>query len=688
MSLDKTARLRAAYTGEPYSVALQWYRGRGLFNGLVPEAQAPQQQMLESCLLRALARPAPSGLSHIVSPGTVFGLTGVTPDVDMLLLRPAGDLVAQVLARILPSATTAAAVVGVPGLRAQVSPRTGLTVGRISERAVVGIHLSRTAGARAALQDLEMAAEIAVAAGLTPLWTAAGFAEGESQAWQLLREKNADAPVWSTALRRIGLFLDRVPDWTRRAPTANEVAGPKLQRIRARPVGPGSRVKGVVAVVSGSGQGGLGCSTTALALAGAFARGGSTVGVLAGQDPNGILATRRRAVVATADGWCDVMAVEGGGSVRAAEVSSGADAREMIRQARAMFDIVIADAGHALQHPEWIDFADVTVALAPYRRAIWTAERRLIDRRPDHVRFFAWLDEAFDRFNRDGGRPMEPLEKLLAFLDEEFLFYVSDREEDGNPAVYDLSDPQDIVDWWSTYALADGIGPREEDDDPDLWLPDEDEVSYLDQWRADFLSFLNDEGLRRHGDVWVQARTRWPAHSKDRNLKELRPGERQDATILPEFAITAEAAAIATWGSEMWQSQYPVWEAARETGDDLLGPWTHLLEIVDLPYGPREIAAQLRLGMRDQPDKPTVVALARAEDMLGADRLTAVRDALMDDGYGGLVVLPELRAFAGLLYEVDRLADRAGEAAGVANRLAHVVVKNLRESARASGDCD
>jgi hypothetical protein len=282
---------------------------------------------------------------------------------------------------------------------------------------------------------------------------------------------------------------------------------------------------------------------------------------------------------------------------------------------------------------------------------------------------------------------MEPLEKLLAFLDEEFLFYVSDREEDGNPAVYDLSDPQDIVDWWSTYALADGIGPGEEDDDPDLWLPAEDEVSYLDQWRADFLSFLNDEGLRRHGDVWAQARTRWPAHSKDRNLKELRPGERQDATILPEFAIAAEADAIATWGPEMWQSQYPVWEAARETGDDLLGSWTHLLEIVDLPYGPREIAAQLRLGMRDQPDKPTVVALARAENMLGADRLTAVRDALMDDGYGGLVVLPELRALAGLLYEVDRLADRAGEAAGVANRLAHVVVKNLRESARASGGC-
>lgn len=65
-----------------------------------------------------------------------------------------------------------------------------------------------------------------------------------SDAWHGLREEVADAPSWSTALRRTGLFIGKAPDWTRLGPAPDEVAGPKPERIAPRPVGPdaGSRV--------------------------------------------------------------------------------------------------------------------------------------------------------------------------------------------------------------------------------------------------------------------------------------------------------------------------------------------------------------------------------------------------------------------------------------------------------------
>ncbi|MFE9889266.1 hypothetical protein OIE62_41170 (plasmid) [Streptomyces scopuliridis] len=100
---------------------------------------------------------------------------------------------------------------------------------------------------------------------------------------------------------------------------------------------------------------------------------------------------------------------------------------------------------------------------------------------------------------------------------------------------------------------------------------------------------------------------------------------------------------------------------------------------------PEEIAAHLRGQLHSLPDVPTVLALTCAETRLGTDRLTAVRDALMDDGCTGLVVLPELRAFSELSRNIDRVADRAGEAAAVAHRLAHVVTTTLREVSRTSG---
>ncbi|MFE9889264.1 hypothetical protein [Streptomyces scopuliridis] len=63
---------------------------------------------------------------------------------------------------------------------------------------------------------------------------------------------------------------------------------------------------------SGSGRGGLGWTTAVLALAGALARSGAAVGVLAGEeDPNGVLAFRPQGSVAASDDWYDLMDIHG-----------------------------------------------------------------------------------------------------------------------------------------------------------------------------------------------------------------------------------------------------------------------------------------------------------------------------------------------------------------------------------------
>jgi hypothetical protein len=95
------------------------------------------------------------------------------------------------------------------------------------------------------------------------------------------------------------------------------------------------------------------------------------------------------------------------------------------------------------------------------------------------------------------------------------------------------------------------------------------------------------------------------------------------------------------------------------------------LETVGLPRDPKEIATNLRGQMHGLPDTLTIAVLARAKNGLGADRLTAVREALMDDGYPGLVVLPKLPALSELSRNIGRVSQRAGEAASAANRPAH-----------------
>ncbi|WP_372412784.1 hypothetical protein [Streptomyces luteireticuli] len=681
MSRDVTARLRKTYTGEPYAAAYEWYRTSGLFNGLVPDADDPLQQRLEAAVLRSLVRPHPAGLPQLVTPGTFFGLEGVSPDPDALLLRPAADLVAEVLARVLP-VRTADGVAGVAGLRTYVNRHSGrLTISRLGDRAEIAVLPSQLNSVKGARKDLRKAHDLVVAAGLEPLWDAGSFQAGEPEAWQQTAGDAAADPLWSRALRRMGLFLQSPPDWSRRAPSEAELEGPKPERIKPRPVGPAGpgRFRGVVAVTSASGRGGMGCTTTALALSTALARSGSKVGLLAGSDPNSPHGLTGGPAPAPGV-WYELVDVPSGGTLQAAVLPQ--DAGPVIAAARAECDVVVIDAGNAFQHRSATAFADVALVLAGDDERYWTISETT-DRRPEKIQFFAWLYRQRAQFASQTLGPGDPVEQMLYFLDAEFGYYVEELEEqeedDDELLVYDDQDPHQVEDWWHTYELA---SLYDDEDDLVNRLPKEDEAPGLDALRERFIAFLTSEGQRRHGEVWERAARQWAARNKARNLKNFAPAQELIAfrqRPLETFLNEIEDEAVSRFGAQLWDEQCPVWAAACEDGDDLMSPWDHLVETVSRPRPVTETADHLQGQLRDLPDIRTIVALSRARRHPGQHHVAAVRDELTDRGFESLLAIPDLKDFSNLQADAAALsALSGGAAAGAANRLALAVANALR----------
>ncbi|MFI0742795.1 hypothetical protein ACH4PU_32640 [Streptomyces sp. NPDC021100] len=702
VSKDQTARLRQTYTGEPYSAAKSWYRANGLFNGLVPDAAHPTQQRLEAAVLRTLARPRPGSLPAPHGPGTLFGLCGVTPDPEQLLLRPADGQLPHILSRLLP-ARSADGVVGVPGLRARYSRRTGMTLSRIGDDAALtvgpdGAGRLRGTDAQAAL---EAARALVTEAGLEPLWEAGTLKAGEDAAWKLFAETTTaeEAALWSQALRRTGLFLTARPDWTDRAPTAEEVAGPAPDRLRARPVGPAGadgRIRGVIAVTPALGRGGLGCTTTALAVSAALARGGSRVALLAGaSDPNAPFRLQGGRAPAAGE-WRDLLQLPHSGLLQigalapsddelaaAAEDDDDADTdpsidcrpaqEHLLTEAKNAYDVVVIDAGNAFRLAHLTELADITLAVVPYQRHHWFDDE-VIDRRPDWVKFLAWLDSQYSQYSAVS-RAETPLEQLLTFLDVAFSYYVMWRGSDGEPAVYDLDDPEDAEAWWGDYEHA----ARVTDEDY-VELPREEDAPYLDVWRSDFLAFLDAEGAARHPQTWSEASAQWAPRSRQRNEQGLQPGQSHDGRDVPRtrFLQDIKDEALHRWGETLWNEHHRVWEAAIEAGDDLLSPWGHLVEAVQRPRAAVDIARRLTAELGSVPSSRTCIIVNQCEHNLGYHDLVAVREVLQDEGFESVLPLPRLSGFQRLTHDASQLAKPGGVEAGAANRIALAASTVLR----------
>ncbi|MFD7553584.1 hypothetical protein ACFV9E_03470 [Streptomyces sp. NPDC059835] len=504
-----------------------------------------------------------------------------------------------------------------------------------------------------------------------------------------------EAVLWSRALRRAGLFLEDLPDWSARTPTADELEGPNPNRIRARAVGPiRTTGGGVVAVTSANGRGGCGCTTTAVVLAAALARSGNRVALLGASDPNNAesLFGEQGVPDLAGRGRMDLV-------VLPAERRA---ARDSIAQARQLYDVVVLDAG--FQQRELAGDGDLALAVMTERRrgggSVWT-DTEVTDRRPKHVQMWQWLD---DQLVRNPLPVPEPEERMRTFLDLMFAEYVEDRATHADPAVYDAADSEDVEDWWGACesALGGNIdewwGDVDDFDDlsADGSVPAEHpdnaaegeigpsgrpvEAEDLDNWRQDFIEFLDQEGARRQPELWPLATADWADRNRERQLADLAPGERTEAERwqeLDSFLADVEPEALEKWGAGLWEEHRARWAAAFIHEEDLLEPFEDAIEYREVPRSGADIAADLAHEIHGLPPMPVLGVLARTRHDLDARTLNETALRIKDHGPAGLVVLPDLQEWAALRGAPAALAEPGPRAAAVSLALARDVAERL-----------
>ncbi|MEV7930558.1 hypothetical protein [Kitasatospora sp. NPDC088779] len=335
----------------------------------------------------------------------------------------------------------------------------------------------------------------------------------------------------------------------------------------------------------------------------------------------------------------------------------------LLAAARAENGAAIIDSSMWTQHEHVLEGADFAVVVTRHRARDWYPITA-VDRRPDWVCLMAWLDgkcetDAWER---------RPTEELLLFLDWRFDHYLVGREMDGDPAVYDRED----IDWWCSQEV------RELGEDDELALPAAVDAPHLDGWRQDFLRFLDAEGFRRRGDEWAAAASVWAQRNKERNLLGLGPGDAkpgEEVARRASFLDRIAGEATKEWGQMLWQEHRQAWANARLAGDDLLGPWQHVIETVVVPEPADVVAQVLAAGLGRLPEVPVLVAVNHASRNLAQSQVTAVGDELRGLGLAGVFAMPALKQFGQFGQQLLR---PGGEAAALGNRLARYVGGVLR----------
>lgn len=665
---NKAAHLRVRYTGEPLGAAVQFVQAHGLQFGLIPDAFDPRQQHLEAAVLQALTRPDPALAAAPALDPAPWGLAGVSPGLDSLVLRPAPGQAAALLLRLLPGQTRSGTLTGLPGLRAQPSPRRHDTlVLSYLHRAHIEVRANP-----AALQDVRRAAQTA---DLRTLWDADGEAPEEEEArYDLVAALDRDqARVWSRALRRQAVARPTAHQWRNRPPRLEELHGPHPDRIAPR-IARSNAWRGAVAVVPADGKGGLGCSTAAYALAAAAATSGARVGLLADPRPSGIAAML--GLEPDGDGqprWIDAGSQLARGAVLKAALLpvDPAAAAHVVDQARTEFDTVVIDPGTVGPSARIAAAADVVLTLAA--APVWHTTE-VLDARSPRVRLWEYLDNEME----NGGTTVS----LQSFLDITFERYVQWRtqtEDLARPGSDD--DPTDTQDGWlhavaddaedemgGTWDddLADDAEPYDPDDhdaaarfwalanrrwrrtDDDMWLalPTEQDEPRLARWRQEFLQILTPQGTLRHGTGWEAVQARWIERNRGRNRARIGAGlqlgrekEQGEAALVALLREDGHA----RWGSEQWQRESTAWLAADNTERQTVRrSEAALRRFVQRPA--ESIAADLRHQVRllhVPAGHPVVWALTRLPRDPDRQLLAQVAAALRSRGPADLIVLPK-----------------------------------------------
>lgn len=659
MSTERQAvRLRRQYTGEGHQAALAFYRRHGMHFGLVPDTHDPQQQAFEAAVLHTLARPHPA-LGLLDTPDAPFGLAAASPGVESLVLWPHPDQLTDFLLHLLPT-RAADGIAGVPALRAATGPYQDLVVRLLGRSARITVRATGT--------DVERARAAAIKAGREPLWDQRAPAEGERRAWDTLVDAFApgESTLWSRALRRPGLVgtTAAIP-WARRAPLAAELEGPKPEQMLPRPVGPltGS-VRGTVAVTPVA-QGGVGCSTVALQLAAALARGGIRVALLAdGGDPSSPLGGGQR----DEGPWHPVAA--GLPTLRGAALpKSREEAKALVEVARTQVDVVLIDTGNgAYPYQHLVQEADLVLAVTRYDHRHWIADTETVDRRPEHVQMWAWLDQQY--LQRRPRRELNPEQLLLDFLDVVFADWVHQR------TWYDDAVGSDWEPDWDLLAELEEEQLEARDIEQ---LPTEDDEP-LDKWRTEFLAAIDAEGTRRHPALWPQVSAAWPARNRRRNragLLATQPEAAEQEARCWALLEAVEAEAIARWGADLWREYRRQWAAPAADDLPLLQPYEDLIEHINIPRPSADIVDLLLRPIHGLPTDRLMITLNRVRGDIEPQQLADADRVLGERGTRGIAFVPNLPELAELPWETAALAEEGGPQAAVGARLAITVTDQL-----------
>lgn len=647
MAHSSRAKLRSAVTGEPYQLAAEWIAEHGLADGLVPQAQLPDQQLAEAAVLVALARPRV--LPVLAPAGSLYALAAAEPGLSRLTLRPAEAYAAEVLARLLP-ATTGGSISGVPLLRTGKITNTTIALRLLAPSSDKGVQLSIRATRAHRLKAERLQAE----AGLVPLWTGQGVGNDEPAAWQSLARSLAGSQSrWSQALRRPALFRSACPDWSTSAPTVDEVTGPlDLSRFEPRSVAPrasrpGGRAPIVAVTVDGGGTGG---TTVALGVAAALARKGLHTAVIL--EPGLLDGPLAEHVGSTGD-WAVLDSPAAG--ILEAVTRHPRKLGQQLRAAQERADVAVVDPTGATVGEVRLPVApEVRVMLAP-AKSVWGGwlwrQRQTLDHRPAKVKMAAWLSERCKHFTQDylQVHPPTRTESLLELLDQRFTLVAADRRSES-PAEYAesdslysevLDDEEWLEEWWDHNS-------RSLDCDPDEVLTPEDDVP--DSWRSEFLQQMDPEGRRRFGSVWEEAASAWPARSRARQRLGLRPTDldpKKAGQIRRAFLQNVADEAGDQWG-DLWPGHAQTWASAEANGQDLTAGWEGDIEIQMVRRMPDAVAADLTSVLsKSHAWSPSTAATTvfvrnqvRREDRGTDDELAAVAACLAHASIAAVCEIP------------------------------------------------
>lgn len=668
MSTERQAvRLRRQYTGEGHQAALAFYRRHGMHFGLVPDSNDPQQQAFEAAVLHTLARPHPA-LGPLDTPDAMLGISAASPGVESLVLWPHPDHLTDFLLHLLPT-RAAGGIAGVPALRAATGPYQDLVVRLLGRSARITV---RATGA-----DVERARAAALTAGREPLWDQRAAAEGERRAWGTLVDVFApgESALWSRALRRPALTgaTESTP-WAGRAPLAPELEGPKPQQLLPRPVGPlAGSVRGVVAITPVA-QGGVGCSTVALQLAAALARGGTRVRLLAdGSDPSSPLGRQDQ----RDEGPWHLVAA-GLPTLRGAALPEDREeARTLVELARTQADVVLIDTGNgAYPHQHLVQEADLVLAVTRYDQRHWITDTETVDRRPEHVQMWAWLDQQYLLRRPRRERNREQL--LLDFLDVVFADWVQQRTwcDDGVGS-----------DWEPDWALLAELEEEELEARDIEQLPTEDDEPDLGRWRTEFLAAIDTEGTRRHPALWPQVSAVWPERSRRRNragLLATQPEAAEQEARCWALLEMVESEAIARWGADLWRDHRGQWAAPAADDVPLLQPYEDLIEHINIPRPSSDVVDLLLRSVHGLPAGRLMITLNRVRGDIEPQQLADVDRVLGERGIRGVVFVPHLPELVDPSWDTPVLAERGGPQVAAGARLAVAVTDQLTTSKSAA----